>query len=331
MDNKLSIIIPFYNSEKTLKKCLEAIYNSNFKKFEVIAVSDNSKDSSCEIVKNFPCKLIELKKNSGSATARNTGAKEANGQILVFLDSDVIIKDDALGKINQKFLNREIHLLQGIYSHQPSYKNFTTQYLQSYNCYYLFSKGTEYTQTLCTCFISMRKNLFFDLGCFDEIFKSSNSEDEDFGYKVLEKGYKIPVDRTLETFHDIEINLFDYIKRSIKMHLGEMKLYLRKKNLTNKLKQKNYFSVIIGIILIFLITLSPVYDYFFNIPNFGLLFLILNFSFISINLNFLKFIFSEKGIIITIFSILFVYLDRFIMMLCAGLGIIDFFILRNKS
>ena len=58
---KISIIIPVYNSSSTIKECLGAIYNSNFKNFETIIVSDNSKDDTIKIAKNFDCKIIELK------------------------------------------------------------------------------------------------------------------------------------------------------------------------------------------------------------------------------------------------------------------------------
>ena len=57
----ISVIIPFYNSEISLEHCLNAVYKSNYKNFEVIAVSDNSKDKSDEIAKKFPCKIVKLK------------------------------------------------------------------------------------------------------------------------------------------------------------------------------------------------------------------------------------------------------------------------------
>jgi len=331
MKYNISVIIPFYNSARTLGKCLSSVFNSNFKNYEVIVVSDDSKDESVNIAKKYSCKIIKLKKNSGSAVARNIGAKKAKGDILVFLDSDVIIKKNALTIINQKFKDKKINLLQGIYSHKPNYKKFTTQFLQSYLCYYLFPKNKKFTETLCTCFISIRCELFIESKGFDEIFNSSNSEDEDFGYRLIEKGYVIPIDRRLNTKHDVDISLFNFIKRSLKMHIGEMKLYLRKKNITKKLQQGNYLGVVLGIGLIFWISFLPIINIFLAIPKYYEIFFIFNFCFLIISFNFLKFIFVEKSFINMMMSIPLIYLDRFLMMICAVYGILDFYLLRNKS
>ena len=130
---KISIVIPVYNSSLTLKECLDAIFNSSFKNFEVIVVSDNSSDNSVSIAKQHQCRIIELPENKGPAFARNEGAKISKGEILFFVDSDVIIKKDALNYLSEKFLQKEIDAIQGIYSHEPTYKSIITQYQMSYN------------------------------------------------------------------------------------------------------------------------------------------------------------------------------------------------------
>ena len=329
MKYSLSIIIPSYNSIKTIDRCLSSVFKSKFKNYEVIVVSDNSNDQSNDIIKKYPCRLIKLKKNVGAAAARNAGAKIAKSDILIFLDSDVIIKKNALEIINKNFKNKKINLIQGIYSHKPNYKKFTTQFLQSHTCYYLFTENKKFTESLCTCFVSIRRKLFLESKGFDENFYSSNSEDEDLGYRLIEKGYVIPIDRRLNAIHDIDISLFDFIKRSLKMHFGEMKLYLRKKKITKKIEQGNNLPILLGIGLIFWILFLPIINIFFNIPKFFEFFLILNLSFLFISFNFLKFIFVNKGLINTIVSVPLIYLNRFLMMICAVFAILDFYLLGN--
>jgi len=151
MNYKISIIIPFYYSEKKIigteeyfpllsfDKCLSSIFKSKYKKYEVILVSDNSSQSSIELTKRYPCKVIELKNNFGAAYSRNQGTKYAKGQILLFVDSDVEIRDDALSIINKYNNKKNNHgIMQGVYSNKPIYKNSITQYLHSYQCYHLF-------------------------------------------------------------------------------------------------------------------------------------------------------------------------------------------------
>src|SRR3989344_8458689 len=94
----ISIIVPVYNDQVFLEKCLTSIFSSDYKDFEVIVVDDHSKDNSVNIAKKFPCKIIELKTNEGVANARNQGADTAKGDILVFFDSDIMIEKDTLSK-----------------------------------------------------------------------------------------------------------------------------------------------------------------------------------------------------------------------------------------
>ena len=94
MHKKLSIIIPFYNSEKTLSSCLESlrdILNNNC--VEIILIDDNSTDNSFIIAKHFELrnkniKLIHLDYNNGVSNARNIGLSLAVGRYILFLDSD---------------------------------------------------------------------------------------------------------------------------------------------------------------------------------------------------------------------------------------------------
>ena len=131
---KISIIIPVYNSSLTLNECLTAIFASSFKNYEVIIVSDNSLDDSIKIATKFNASIIELPKNKGPANARNVGAKVACGDILLFIDSDVIINVDSLNIVSNRFISDKVEAIQGIYSHEPTYNSPVTQFYQSYLC-----------------------------------------------------------------------------------------------------------------------------------------------------------------------------------------------------
>lgn len=88
----ISVIIPCYNAEKYIQNCLELLLQQNFEKnLEIIIVDDASNDKTIDILKNYQNKNIKsffLKKNSGPATARNIGLKEATGEYVFFLDVD---------------------------------------------------------------------------------------------------------------------------------------------------------------------------------------------------------------------------------------------------
>jgi glycosyltransferase involved in cell wall biosynthesis len=197
-----SIIIPFYNSRNVIKKCLSSIFKSRYKDFEVISVSDNSDKETINIVRKFNTKLILINKNKGTAYARNLGAKHARGKYIIFVDSDIMIKKNHLSIIKKNILKYPSEVaFQGIYDSKINYKSIVVTYLQLYLCYYTFSKKIAFIKNLNGSFIII-KNLFFKkLKGFDKNFKSSNAEDADFGYKILENQKKIRILRDIKVTH----------------------------------------------------------------------------------------------------------------------------------
>ena len=84
---KYSIVIPVYNVEKYIKRCLDSVFNQTEKDFEVIVINDDCTDNSMDIVRKYDVNIITTKHVSVSQ-ARNLGVEEAKGEYLIFLDSD---------------------------------------------------------------------------------------------------------------------------------------------------------------------------------------------------------------------------------------------------
>lgn len=97
--NMISIIIPVYNAEKTLERCLVSVLQQDYKDIEVIAVNDGSVDSSLQILECFASKDSRLKvfnqKNSGVSVSRNKGIIMSAGEFVMFVDSDDCIQPNA--------------------------------------------------------------------------------------------------------------------------------------------------------------------------------------------------------------------------------------------
>ena len=96
---KVSVIVPFYNVENYIEKCLETLVNQTLKDIEIILVNDGSKDRSIDIVnkflKQYPEKIVYLEKeNGGLSDARNFGIPHAKGEYIAFLDSDDYVEKD---------------------------------------------------------------------------------------------------------------------------------------------------------------------------------------------------------------------------------------------
>lgn len=115
---KISVIIPVYNVEKYIEKCLESLAKQIMQDFEVIIVNDGSTDNSGKIIKNYikqqnnKFKVKYLKKeNGGLASARNYGVKYAKGKYIFFLDSDDYIDDNFFLELD-KYINKDIDLIK---------------------------------------------------------------------------------------------------------------------------------------------------------------------------------------------------------------------------
>lgn len=97
---KISIIVPVYNSEKYLGKCIDSILNQTYKDFELLLFNDGSKDNSLYIMKEYSLKDNRIKvidqKNMGVAKTRNKGIELATGEYIAFIDNDDTIQEDYL-------------------------------------------------------------------------------------------------------------------------------------------------------------------------------------------------------------------------------------------
>lgn len=96
----ISVIIPIYNAEKYIERCLDSIFVQTYEDFEIIAVDDGSTDLTAEILKQYSKKderiKIIKKRNGGSASARNLALKYVNGKYVIFIDADDYVSCDFL-------------------------------------------------------------------------------------------------------------------------------------------------------------------------------------------------------------------------------------------
>lgn len=102
---KYSVIIPVYNSEKTIECCIESITNTSFDDYEIIIVNDGSSDKSDEICKEHAKRIPQIKyfykENGGVSSARNLGLDNAVGKYILFVDSDDSVAENYFDELNK--------------------------------------------------------------------------------------------------------------------------------------------------------------------------------------------------------------------------------------
>ena len=131
MMNKYSFIVPVYNTEKYLNKCLDSILNQTYKNFEVIIINDGSPDNSINIIKDYQARYNNIividEENGGLSVARNNGIKAATGNYLIFVDSDDYVELDLLENIEKEIEDVDVLRYQVIMESDDGTKKIIMQ------------------------------------------------------------------------------------------------------------------------------------------------------------------------------------------------------------
>lgn len=115
MDDKVSIIIPMYNAEKSVKRCLESALSQTYKNIELICVNDGSEDNTARIVDSISRLdsrvLLISKENGGVSSARNLGIKRATGYYIQFLDVDDALEKNATARMVKEMTSKRLDIV----------------------------------------------------------------------------------------------------------------------------------------------------------------------------------------------------------------------------
>jgi glycosyltransferase involved in cell wall biosynthesis len=302
----ISVIVPVFNSSEYIGKCLQGLFASSYENFEVIAVDGGSTDDTREIAEKMKASVYQIDPTKGVAAARNLGAEKSQGEILLFVDSDVVVRKETLSLVFENFKNHpEIDALFGSYDDSPSDENFLSQYKNLLHHFHHQHAKAE-ASTFWTGCGAVRKSIFEEIGGFDdENFSIPSMEDIELGYRLKAKGYKILLDKKILVKHLKHWELFVMLKTDIfQRAIPWSCLILQYHSLPNDLNLKNSekFSAVSLALLLIILTFS-----FFNssLLPFSLIpltiILILNYQLYS-------FLTRRKGLIFTLKVIPFHFL-----------------------
>ena len=174
----VSVIVPSYNSYLTIGRTLESILNQNNRAINEIIVVDSSDDGlSREVISQYHerVQLIPLINRVSPAQARNLGAERAKGEILVFVDSDVVLSDGWIDKIIGAYENGKIIGCGGIILDETQANNWLAigQYLLQFNEYVAQGKDRQ-KKFVPSCNLYCSKEIFEKAGGFPEIRASED-------------------------------------------------------------------------------------------------------------------------------------------------------------
>lgn len=195
---KVSILIPAYNEEKNIGKCLTSILNSKYpkNKMEVIVIDDGSTDNTQKIIKGFSKKFKNVKlikgNHEGKSEALNSGVKKSSYDIIMSVDADTIVNKDAVKKLVTPFFYKNVGATNG--SCLVKNKNSILGIFQNIEYHYnnlirrsfseLFRNGIWFFGA----FACYRKEILKEIGYFK---RDTLTEDMDIALEIYSKNYKI--------------------------------------------------------------------------------------------------------------------------------------------
>lgn len=206
MSSNISVIIPVYNDNTQLKRCIKSIFNTSFSDFNVVIVDDYSRVPFESPAEAYPIIIKRLDENRGQAYARNFGIKQTEAEILLFTDADCEVMEDwvkiisnELRKCHKK--NNDIVAMCGKIGGGSSFFGNC----HAYTGYAYVQNGkqreTNYLNTSC---VAIYHKAFLEVCGFSENFRLN--EDTDLGLKLIQKGYKIIFEPYIYVSHNHGIN-----------------------------------------------------------------------------------------------------------------------------
>ena len=214
---KISVIIPVYNDAEHLKICLDAFSGSSRKPDEIIVVDDASTDGSGKLAEQVPGVKVIISEGTprGPAHGRNRGAEKASGDLLLFLDSDVRIHANTLEKVEESFASQpQISAIFGSYDDSPLHTSLVSRFKNLLH-HFVHQTGKQEASTFWSGCGAVRKDVFSEMGGFDEDFLIPSIEDIELGARLTEKGYQIRLIRDVLVTHLKKWTFWGWIKTDI--------------------------------------------------------------------------------------------------------------------
>ncbi len=317
----VSVIIPVKNAERTIDSCLYAIKKSNYKNFELIVVNDNSVDKSVEIARKYNCKILKVENGQGANYARNLGGKSASGEILIFIDSDIVVQKDTIEKIVDTLQDENIDAVVGVYTAKHRNENIVSQYKNLW-IRYSYLKSSPEIDWLFGSISGIKKEAFQKVGGFNiNLLSRKGNDDIELGKRFSQEKFNIILNSEIEVEHLKKYNLWTFIKNEFDRSSGFAELAFNLGETTHSVKNgfvNVYPSFIISTIVIILATLFLILVLVGKLSYWYLIAVIL--IYLILNIKFINYLEQMRGLFAMIGMLPILIIDHFVCFIGSVVG-----------
>lgn len=221
----ISVVIPAYNAAPTLGACLEGLRAQVAlcpQPVEVIVVDDGSTDGTAAVAHTCGVTVIE-QANQGPAAARNLGVQHARGDIVLFTDSDCVPAPGWLQAMSEALAGPDVVGAKGAYLTRQ--RALVARFVQiEYEDRYDRMQRAPAIDFIDTYSAGYRRDVFLENHGFDTIFATASVEDQEFSFRLAQKGYRLVFVPRARVFHQHDQMLREYVRR--KFYIGYYKALL---------------------------------------------------------------------------------------------------------
>lgn len=201
----LSIVMPLYNAGADLPRVLQPLLAavSEGTALELIVVDDGSTDEGPELCRQLGARVMSSGgKCLGPAKARNAGVEEAQGELVLFVDSDVILHDDVPSRVREQLSGDDSWVAMfGSYNDRPPYRGLASQYMNLRH-HWVHQHGEREATTFWSGCGAVIREAYLEVGGFNPArFPRPMVEDIELGYRLREKGGRILLDKDMLCTH----------------------------------------------------------------------------------------------------------------------------------
>jgi glycosyltransferase involved in cell wall biosynthesis len=202
---RLSVIVPVYNGGALLHRCLDGLLASTRVADEVIVIDDGSTDNSAAVAHAFHARGVNVVSvrdgPRGPAYARNRGVARSSGEILVFVDADVVVHTDTLARI-EAILTADcaVQALFGSYDDRPTAPEFASRFKNLFH-HYVHQHGNQDATTFWAGCGAIRRGAFLAVGGFAEIYRRPSVEDIELGMRLYKAHIPIRLCPEIQVTH----------------------------------------------------------------------------------------------------------------------------------
>lgn len=223
---------------------------SSYTAYEVLVVDDASTDDGAAICLRKKVKVLSLPRRSGPAAARNYGANRARGDVLLFVDADVLVRPDTLARVAGDLLNNPgIAAVFGSYDNSPAEQNFLSQYKNLYH-HFVHQQASNEAVTFWAGCGAIRRDVFEAVGGFDQNrYAEPSIEDIELGYRMRRKGHRILLDKDLQVKHLKRWTMYSLLRADVLYRaLPWSRLILESRQMVNDLNLQTSDRISAGLV-----------------------------------------------------------------------------------